>query len=301
MKRFFILLLVYTGLSLTFAQGAPTENVKEVLSIKVSENKITSGLMFISGIDIYKGMLYVPNGKKMVQIDLKTGEVSMNRVMSDFLAKSKDYMYKMRVLDSASTYVSFLNEIFLITADGKISKCFGISCEIYDFQVEGHCLLVPTLTKGILLYDLKQKKCIDQFSYHFSSTNYVPNPYGIICSDWIGTYEFMRVGTKIRMNKYPPIEDVIKSIQEPQMAYATGQYRICFPYKDRSKIYVIKQDTKTCEIVRTLSLNGKNYTPDPRRMTLEEGDPNFKVLCRDGVCYAVILNKGILTVLSFNL
>lgn len=299
--KYFLLLSFAIGFFLTEAYTAPTEEVKEILTIKTSEHPLTKGIQYLSGVDIYNSKLYLVYEQALLNVDLRTGVISRDMPMSTYLNKRGKAVRKITVPDSLSMYLFYDDEVCFKSARGKVSTCFSNpDAYIYDYFVDGDFMLIPT-SGFMVLYNVKQKKVIKRMPYEFRENNYVTNPNGIVYSDFLGTYEFTRKGTTIQKQSFATIEDKISSIENPFIVYSNARYRICLSFTDRSKIYVIKQDQKTCEVVRILNLNGKDYTPSNQDIRMEGWTPNFRVVWSNGIYYAIILNNEMLTVLSFKL
>ncbi|OQP66226.1 hypothetical protein [Niastella populi] len=244
----------------------------------------------------------IPNGYILVEINLQSGGISLNKTVTDFLQKlpkDTNYVSQIRVAEDGY-YLTIFFDLYHITTSGVATKVHNMSRFLEDVYVLNDNLIVGNMDSVELIG--KSGKLL----YAWPISNRVSNGYikgekGLYHSanGEDSTLEFQSNGeNRLSINRYPPLSELTK-MKEPYLSYVSDKYFIVFPYGNRNVIYAIKKDMNKLDICKTIAVKGVNFTPTFSQMQNEEGYPNIKIGYWNNVYYIFSVIKGNLKILSF--
>lgn len=281
------------------------DTTKKIIDISLSGNSLLKGLIYLDVYDVYQDSLYLINNDKLLQIDLKSGNITTNLKLNLFLAQQKKLNKPPQYLlvNKGCFYISFFDELYCIQTTGEIKKLYTDNIFISRFERFGTNLLIAD-QDSIKIINEKGKAVTSLSFVDFGGNNGFIKKEGAICYQALTTdsvIEFKPTANlSILVKKFAPIS-LTKGIEEPFISYATSDYLIGFNYKKRNAIYVLRKDIKKNEIIKTIKLTALNYAPAPAEIQKEEGNPNFKIGFSNNTFYVIALAKGRLGISSFSL
>lgn len=299
----FLLLLSMTKNCIANPLHDEQDTTKKMIDINVSSNIVTKGLNDIEIFDVYQDTLYLINKDKLVEVNIKNGAISSNLKVNLFLAnqlKAKVYARQIVVKDNCY-YISFLNELYIVSKNGEANKIYVNYYFINDFEVLNNRILVASRDSIKLINN--SGRMLACMPFGFTDAGYIKTLGGICYSELSedSIYDFRESKDDlITINKFAPIV-LNKEIEDPFISYASDEYFISFSYKKRDAVYVLKKDDKKNKIIKSFTLKGLNYTPTLQEIQNEEGTPNLKIEYSSGVFYIISLIKNKLKVSSFTL
>jgi hypothetical protein len=283
-----------------FANTADT--TIKLLDIVVASNPYLKGLEYIPTFTVYNGTLFIINKDKLIQIYLKTGAVSLNKVVTDFLKKlpeDTNYVSQIRVTGN-EYYLTIFKDLYRISTSGEVKKLYSMPRFFESINVSGDKLVVGSIETVDLIN--KDGKRLDTWPFpYLASARFIKGDKGAYYSsnEEDSVLEFKSVGeTDLSINRYPPLAE-LGSIKEAWLSYASDKYLIVFNYLKRNAIYVIKKDTIKNTLYKTVAVKGANLTPTHQQVMDEEGSPNLEIGYSDNVYYILSIIKGKLKVLAF--
>lgn len=280
------------------------DTTTKLLDINIASNPYLKGLNGVSVIafTIYNNTLFIINEGKLVEVDLKSGKVSLNKVVTDFIKrqpKDENYVSQIRVTEDGY-YLTIFSDLYHITTNGAVTKVYSMFRFLKDVYFVNDRLIVCTIDSVELIS--KNGKRLHTWAFPYASTEgFIKGDKGVYFSA-IGedsTLEFQsKEENSLSINMYPPLSSLTR-IREPYLSYVSDKYFMVFPYRNRNVIYAIKKDLNKLDVYKTISVKGVNLTPTYSQMQNEEGYPNIKVGYWNNVYYILSVIKGKLKVLSF--
>ncbi len=279
-------------------------SVTKLLELNISANQLTKGMYAVWPFEISNDTLYLINRTKFLKIDLKTGKVSSDIVISNFLKKllSRSEGARKIIVKDGVFYISFFDEIYSITEQRVIEKLFECRNFIKDFNIAKDFFIIATRQDSIILTNKKGKLLASTVPFSMEDGGFIRSLYGIFYNPipQRNIFQFQsNVDNNIVMQKLPP--PASKNINELNISYINDNFLIGFPETKRNAIYIFKRSPNNYLLYKTINLKKFNCTPTQNELMSEEGEPNFRIAYDKGKYYIISLTKGKLKVLAFKL
>ena len=275
------------------------DSLQKILELNINDNPLTRG-MSVYNFDIYHDTLYVVNKHNLIQISLKTGKISKNLEVSNFLNNKLKFNAGVGKIIARKNgyYVSCLNEIYFISNSGKANRIYDNGNLIHDFNVLGNKIILASRDNHIKLIGEKGIP-ISTLPFELVDAEYILSNNGLCYSsasqDYI--YEFkVNKNAQIVVEKYAPIF-LTKEIKDPDIAFASDKYFVGFSYYQRNNLYIINKNATKNQILKTIHI-AQSYVQNTQIM--DEGKPNFRVATRESSNYLVLVSNKKLNVFTFN-
>lgn len=285
--------------------GNAGDTAMKLYNIDINENPTIRGLLTLEAFDVRNKTCYLTIKDKLVELNIPTGKWSVNSAVSPFLKKIRKENKPVNkiIVKNDTYYLSVLNDLYRIFSNGEITRIAHTYSFILSFDVtDSNSLLIAT-RDSILLMNNKGKLLSVRPIPMSDGSGYKMSSRGVCYS---GTteqqvYEFLaNLPDSITVKEYAPIP-FTKTIEEPYLSYVTDSYFICFPYKKRDVIYVLRKGEMKNVVYRKVQLKGFGFSPNADQLREEEGDPNFKIAYEDHVVYILTISKGKLIISAFTL
>jgi hypothetical protein len=280
-----------------------TDSVKKVLDLALNNNLTTKGMSYMRAFDIYNDTLYLINKNRFVKVFLKTGSVSTNSKINEFLAaKLKQHFGIERIIaQKEGYYLSCFSKIYYITNTGNVTEVHDNINLINDLNIINDKIFIAGRTNVIKVIS-KTGRVLSKISFDLVDAGYIRTKTGLMYypSEQEPVYEFNIIkNAAVNTVKFSPITGV-PGFVEPYISFGDEKYLLVFNYWDRSKIYIIKKSKTKGELYKRINLGG-SFTESKSILQREEGEPNFKVDYYNGEYYIIGLVKGQLKIRSFKL
>lgn len=279
-----------------------TDTTTRLLDINVATNSYLKGMAHIPTFTVYNGTLFLINKDKLVQIDLKTGAISLNKMVTDFLKKlPKDTNFVSQITVTGNEYyLTIFKDLYRVSTSGEVKKLYSMSRFFNGINVSDDKLVVASIQTVDLIN--KDGKRLNAWVFpEMASAGFYKGEKGVYYSanEEDSVFEFKNTkGADISVNKYPPLSE-LHAIKDPSLSYVSDKYFIVFSYLKRDKIYLIKKDSNKNTMYKTIAVKGANLTPTQAQVMDEEGTPNLEIGYSENVYYLLSIIKGKLKVLAF--
>jgi hypothetical protein len=285
-----------------FSHSADTTT--RLLDISIASNPYLKGLNDVSVLayTINNNTLYIVNEEKLVEINLQTGVIGLNKIVTDFIKKQpkdRNYVSQITVTEDGY-YLTVFFDLYHITTNGVVTKIHTMSRFLEDVYAINDKLIVGTIDSVELIS--KNGKMLDTWSFPYAPVDgFRKGEKGLHFSSngLDSVLEFQsNEANSLLINRYPPISELTK-IKDGYLSYVSDKYFIVFSYVNRNIIYAVKKDMNKLEVHKAIQVKGVNLTPPSSQMQDEMGDPNIKIGYYNNVYYILSVVKGKLKVLSF--